>query len=384
MKRPTAKPKCRGPGVKKDQPVRPHPAESQKPLGKSPGKTTELWYCSDCSGIDVGAMALKRLFKRKKGAVLHHWFASEIDAPTRSVLQATHPEIKKIFTDATKHDLKELVKFKKKNVGGLLAYTSGFPCQPFSKQGKGEGANDSQGRGQVVYYELQLLAETLPDFGILENVPTLATNPKYKDLFEEILLFLTKMGNSCYYVDYKILDSYKFGGVPASRERLYIIFVKKSKLVKKWEWPQEIPPGDLATILESHHPRMLPERLSNTNLQNLAKGLEKLKSEGVRKPMSKPYVMDLSGGKDFPVNVQFNKLPTITKAHANGLWLLDKSRFLSPTEIMAGQGIKPGDISRPPKVSERKLAQMAGNSFTLPVFQRLFATLLPSLGFSLN
>lgn len=383
MKRPAAKPKC-GPGVKKDLPVRPHPAESQKPSSKPPGQTTELWYCSDCSGIDVGCMALKKLFKRKKKAVLHHWFASEIDAPTRSVLQATHPGIQQIFTDATKHDLKELVKFKMKNVEGLLAYTSGFPCQPYSKQGKGEGAQDSEGRGQVVYYELQLVAEILPDFGVFENVATLATNPKYRDVFEDILLFLTKMGNSCYYVDYKIMDSYKVGGVPASRERVYIIFVKKSKLVKKWEWPKEIPPTDLATILESHHPRMLPEQLSNTNLHNLAKGLDKLQSEGVKNALSKPYIMDLCGGKGFPVNVQFNKLPTITKAHANGLWLLDKHRFLSPTEIMAGQGIMPGDITRPPKVSEKKLAEMAGNSFTLPVFERLFATLLPSVGFSLK
>lgn len=71
-------------------------------------------YCSDCSGIDVGAMAIKKVMG--KNADFTHWFASEIDPTTRKVLAATHPEIQTICEDATKHDLES---YKKKHQGNL-------------------------------------------------------------------------------------------------------------------------------------------------------------------------------------------------------------------------------------------------------------------------
>eukprot|EP00438_Fugacium_kawagutii_P017121 Skav204437 [mRNA] locus=scaffold1093:210662:211600:+ [translate_table: standard] len=310
-----------------------------------------------------------------------HAFASEIDSVTRSVLKASH-DCKHVATDITKRPLATLRALVKKN--DFLTYCSGFPCVAFSMQGKRLG--DADPRGQIVYDVLATVEELRPSLVIMENVKELATDPKHRKLFNEILDIAVKIGGGCYYVDWKILDSWLYGGVPATRNRVYIILVKKTSLVKKWDWPSEKTPRFLDEILDHTLPPMSLDTLSNTNLANLAAGMDKLKNMGVKNVKEQPYVIDLAGGVKFGVNVQLNKFPTITKSHANALWLVHKSRFASPPEILRAQGIsiKKGDIVCPPDVNPKKLAEMAGNSFTLPVFTRLFSALLPAMGFTLD
>ena len=121
-----------------------------------------------------------------------------------------------------------------------------------------------------------------------------------------------------------------------------------------------------------------------TNLRNLEAAVAKLQKGGVAGFVKKPYVIDLAAGAVFKVNVTYDKFPTITKSHANSLWLLDKGRFATLEEILKAQGISPGEVTCPRDVSRVKLKEMAGNSFTLPVFQRLFSVLLPALGVPLG
>lgn len=376
MSRPSSSSK----GIKKDDdlPKRPHPAEEQRP-SKIRFNFAKLAYASDCSGMDVAAMALKKLFNKKNGPSFVHLFASEIDPVTRSVLVATHPECQAVYEDATKHDLANLVKQKNKHRDHLFVYTSGFPCQPFSMQGKRKGPADA--RGQVIYHELALVDELKPDLVLFENVSTLATDAKYRTFFKEVLHMASSLANNAYYVDWKVMDTYKYTGLPASRPRVYIVLVKKNRLMKTWNWPNEVPPMDLDKILDHDLPKTNMKDLSNTNLKNLADGLEKVRSQG--RSMKSPCVIDLAGGKNFGVNVQFNKYPTITRSHANALWLSHLQRFATPKEVLRAQGIKLGsDVKRPHAVSEKKLSEMAGNSFTLPMMERMFSALLPAMGFA--
>ena len=233
MKRPAAAPSNTSAKMRKTA-WRPHPAHQQQPqVSKRPCR--DVWYCSDCSGLEVGALALKRIFKEFK-----HWFASEMDPATRKVLKATHPNVEAIFEDATKHDLGHLRRARLNHSEALLIYTSGFPCQPFSREGKRQGSADP--RGQVVYHELGLINELLPDLVIFENVKDLATDKKYAAFFQEVLGFLTMIRQKLYLVDWNILDSYTHGPVPASRKRLYIVAVRKDRLQTSWDWPSELRP----------------------------------------------------------------------------------------------------------------------------------------------
>ena len=236
----------------KELPPRPHPCEEQQPCKKAVGPR-ELVYCSDCSGMDVGAMAIKKVMG--KNADFTDWFASEIDPTTRKVLAATHPEIQAICEDATKHDLES---FKKKIKGWsnpkALVYTSGFPCQPYSRQGSRLGTQDS--RGNLVFHNLETIDATCPDLAILENVEALATDQKFRELFEDILHILSSLQKKLYYVDWKILDSYIHGQVPATRKRVYIVAVRKDRLKAKWSWPSELKPVGLKSVLTQNQPKV--------------------------------------------------------------------------------------------------------------------------------
>jgi len=120
------------------------------------------------------------------------------------------------------------------------------------------------------------------------------------------------------------------------------------------------------------------KKLSKTNLKNLAAAAKKVKRQG--KSLKDPFVIDLAGGEKFGVSVSFDKFPTITKSHADSLWLSHHQRFATAQEILAAQGIKTKDIVIPAGMDRKKIAKMAGNSFTLPIFQKLFGSILPALG----
>eukprot|EP00438_Fugacium_kawagutii_P027339 Skav236344 [mRNA] locus=scaffold918:71711:72544:- [translate_table: standard] len=271
-----------------------------------------------------------------------------------------------------------------KQGGSVLAYCAGFPCQPYSPQGAREGMADSQGRGNVVYGVLQSIAEALPDFFVLENVKALATDQKFRSTWEDILFILGSIKNGIYALDWAVLDSYQVGGVPATRERVYLVGVRKDRLVQGWRWPQPIPPPGLDEILVPRGPQdKIPlQSLSTSALQNLANAVEVVAKKG-KSWATEPWVVDLMTSSTFGTNVSYNKFPTITKSHAQGLWLShlqDKARL---EEVLAAQGVHAGELVFPDSVPQKKLFEMTGNAFTATVFQRLFQELLPAVGVSL-
>ena len=74
-------------------------------------------------------------------------------------------------------------------------------------------------------------------------------------------------------------------------------------------------------------------------------------------------------------------LPTITKSHAQGLWVTSLGDVLQPSELLAAQGYGRHEVAAILQdSSSRVLAEMAGNSFTVTVLQRLLQALLPAIG----
>ncbi len=382
MKRPAAstsrsRPSKSARAASKELPLRPHPCEEQQPCKKAVGPR-ELVYCSDCSGMDVGAMAIKKVMG--DNADFTHWFASEIDPTTRKVLAATHPEIQVMCEDATKHDLKSYRKTIQETWDSpkALVYTSGFPCQPYSRQGNRLGTKDS--RGNLVFSNLEVVDAVRPDLVLLENVSDLATDKKFRPLFEDILYVLGTMQKKLYYVAWKILDRYIHGQVPATRKRVYIIAVRKDRLKAKWSWPSELKPVGLKSVLSQNQPKVDLNSLSNTNLQNLLACYDSLKNKGIKNITQQPYIFDLGGSVNFGLNISYDKFPTITKSHAKTLWVCSEHRWATPDEVLRAQGMKRGDVTCPAGVPRHKLSEMAGNSFTLTIIERLLRSLLPAIG----
>ncbi|WP_415407292.1 DNA cytosine methyltransferase [Sulfurovum sp. CS9] len=158
------------------------------------------------SGIGAAEEALKNLGVNHKNE-----FIVEIDKFARETFQANH-EVKKVFTDITKID--------PKNVPDIDLFIFGSPCQSYSYQGGKLGLEDT--RGTLVYNGLQIVKEKEPKYFIYENVKGMVTHDRgntfavIKAAFEELN----------YTIQYEVLNA-KHYGAAQNRERLFIVGIRK-------------------------------------------------------------------------------------------------------------------------------------------------------------
>lgn len=99
---------------------------------------------------------------------------------------------------------------------------AGFPCQPFSIAGNGEGFSDLE-KGNLFYEILRILDDYNPPLCILENVKNLKTHDAGRT-YSTIQKELESRG---YIVTSKILNAVDYGS-PQARQRIFIIASKRS------------------------------------------------------------------------------------------------------------------------------------------------------------
>ena len=95
--------------------------------------------------------------------------------------------------------------------------TAGFPCQPFSLNGKKEGFKDTT-RGTLFFDIAQILKVKRPKMILLENVKGIVTHDRGNTV-KTISAVLTSLG---YTIHTKVLNTYDFG-LPQNRERWYCV-----------------------------------------------------------------------------------------------------------------------------------------------------------------
>lgn len=97
---------------------------------------------------------------------------------------------------------------------------AGFPCQPFSIAGNGEGFKDKV-KGNLFYDILRIIDAKNPSMCILENVKNLKTHDNgntYKTIEMELV-------NREYLVTSKVINSADYGS-PQARQRIFIVATK--------------------------------------------------------------------------------------------------------------------------------------------------------------
>jgi len=99
--------------------------------------------------------------------------------------------------------------------------TAGFPCQPFSQAGHGQGFGDTKGRGTMFSQLMRFVTTNKPKVVVLENVQALLNHDSGKS-FGKIKADLEAEG---YTVAYKVLKCSDHG-IPQMRKRLFIVGVK--------------------------------------------------------------------------------------------------------------------------------------------------------------
>ena len=264
---------------------------------------------------------------------------------------------------------------------GCDLLVGGFPCQPFSAMGKGEGADDSKGRGTIVCGIIAYARKHLPRIILLENVQGLVTR------HPEMLLFVLRQieqikenGVQAYSISWKVLNSLECGGVPHRRMRLYIMAIRRMgrpKVVIKW--PEPIPAQSLAAIFDREGPNtekltsydeypMPDKRLAQKNLE---KAIEKVKAVAARDGQdatSYPIIVDT---QSTDLNMGWGVCPCLTKARGGALafWSLQHARPLSARELCRLQGLKPSSLVI--SITPNQLGALLGNGFTCTLMSRL-------------
>ena len=187
---------------------------------------------------------------------------------------------------------------------GCDVLLAGFPCQPFSISGKGQGMRDSQGRGIVILKILQYIRKHLPGLVVLENVKGLVF--RHREVVDMIVRELESLG---YYVSWRLMETHLYSGLPHRRPRIYIVGLKTGEA---WParggpahfsvvWPRPIPCTELSSLLDpvsvvaDYNKNPLTTKTSRRNLQK-ALGLVKIKAKREeRHPSDYCVVADLGG-----------------------------------------------------------------------------------------
>lgn len=176
--------------------------------------------------------------RRIKGNLLNYCEYEDWIAKMYSVLH--NVPLDKNLGDITKVDETKLSDFD------LMTY--GFPCQDISMLGKQEGFFDSDGnltRSGLLFEALRIAKYKKPKILIAENVKALV-NKNNKDNFNLMINELEEMGYNSYW---KVLDAKKHG-IPQSRQRVFIVSIRKDLDDNTYEFPKEV---ELTTMANDYY-----------------------------------------------------------------------------------------------------------------------------------
>ena len=145
------------------------------------------------------------------------WY-SEINKIS-SAVYATHWDIP---------NLGDITEINWTNVPPVDVVCGGFPCQPFSQLGKGEGVNDKRWLWSFIHDCVEALQ---PRWVVLENVADLLRKHHRTTAFDPMCDDLRSMGYSIAYGIYRASDV----GAPHPRKRLLIVATQLAHMVPEDE-----------------------------------------------------------------------------------------------------------------------------------------------------
>lgn len=112
--------------------------------------------------------------------------------------------------------------------------TYGFPCQDISVAGLQKGIKAGETRSGLLYEALRIIAAKKPKYAIAENVKNLV-GKRFKGDFEKLLSTLDEMGYNSYW---QVLNAKDYG-VPQTRERVFVISIRKDIDTKTFAFPEK-------------------------------------------------------------------------------------------------------------------------------------------------
>ena len=185
-------------------------------------------------------------------------------------------------------------------------------------------------------------------------------------------------GEPFFHVDWRVMNSKMYGGVPQNRNRLYIVGASREHGPLSSEfWPKPLPTPSLTSILDLRTSKRRPELPSSpVALRKYMNIMQEFKAARVN-PRKHPICIDFDASKARTAR-DLSFCLTATRGKSGGYFVTCLGRKFTVHEMMRLQG-----ISEPEALvvncSKQRMGHMIGNSFTQSVFERLFIALLPRL-----
>lgn len=248
---------------------------------------------------------------------------------------------------------------------------AGFPCQAFSIAGYRQGFEDEKGRGNLFFDLLRIIDEKQPSVIFLENVKNLFTHDNrktYARIEHEL-----KLRN--YDVTPMILNAAKYGNIPQSRERIYIICFKDKKQAEKFRMLKPLQlKNQLSDVIDFS--AEVDDKFyytENCKFYNaLVKGITKSNTcYQWRRIYVRENKSNLCPTLTANMGTGGHNVPII-KSYSN------KIRKLTPHECFNLQGF-PNDFILPKELSNASLYKQAGNSVAVTVIERLAKNIMDAI-----
>lgn len=162
--------------------------------------------------VALEALGAKCVWSCEKDALAARWYLENHgDDPTGDITSVN-------AVDVPEHDI----------------LCAGYPCQPYSTQGKALGLADP--RGRLFYAIVRILTAKQPSAFLLENVDSLAhANNRWSH--DRIVAALNTAG----YVVYEAVLNAREYGLAQSRQRLFMVAFHRSLGAVPFSWPRRSP-----------------------------------------------------------------------------------------------------------------------------------------------
>jgi DNA (cytosine-5)-methyltransferase 1 len=286
---------------------------------------------------------------------------SEWDKWAIELFRANHSGVNLVPEDSG-----DITKIDENKLPDFDLFTGGFPCQPFSSAGLGNGELDM--RGTLFYDILRIVRVKKPKHILLENVKGM-THKKHKPSLDKIITELKSLG---YQVFFQVLNTKDYG-VPQNRERLWIYGRLNGKLKSDWS----IDPGriDIGSVRIKDYLDIEPESNLWLNEKQIERLLEKHKLDF---NVSEPLCLDIYNKK-----IRHDGMCiTITEPHHNSLRIVHppinnkfRVRKLSMTEHFRLMGFPDGMINFAGQ-SYQQICKRAGNGWDINLVSRIMKRIL--------
>jgi DNA (cytosine-5)-methyltransferase 1 len=257
-------------------------------------------------------------------------------------------------------NLGDITKVDETKIEDFDLMTYSFPCQCLSALGNQEGLFDKEGnktRSGLLFDALRIAEHKKPKYMIAENVKALATKTFKNDL-DNMIKLLDSMGYNTYW---KVLNSKDYG-IPHSRNRIYIVSIRKDVDDGSFTFPE-------------------PIKLTKTAKDFYDKGT--VGDEYYLRESDMKYLSEFRLKKKYSSLNEDVIICQTTKqgnlANPQNFVKDEKGyRVMTSRELLSLQGFKReyGDLLLENGFTKEKIGKMSGNSVTVDVLYYIFKNLL--------